>query len=1030
MEKKDCKEDRNKKKHKVNSKPFFARLFASTLILALLQFGTFLGTLYAGGEFSYIKKYAYDSMSEKTVNRKNYVENTFVNKMPLVYEAGKDVNNITSKILKEEKADYSAISENKDISKKILEQSADTIINLLKRGLVNDAYVILDTGDLFSESGDADSFPTVYIRDINVTSSTETSNENIFLEAGSADIAKEKEIMLDSGWSPYIQAKYDNKNDFEFYYKTLETAKENPDVSMENLGYWSEFSKISDVGRESMRYTVPLIANDGTVYGVVGIGLMEKTILSYIPGNDLPNDRSCYIIGVDHNNDDVYSEILHSGPIFSRLVDSKTVISHKNQIEKNIYDFNKDSDVPCDTVGTIENMNIYKHDSPFKSNNWAIISISEKSEALNIYWTLISLFVIAFGISAAITIIAAVILNRHITTPITKIIKKLNSSREDDEIIEFDSTGIKEMDLLTAAIQYLQINVKEQASRVSKIISMSVAGIGVFMYDTDKNNVFVSESLVKTLNCNKLSENDITLPYKEFKEFILDIDKKNKTNIYEFFKEVSSSDNESVMTEEFKLKTDSGETKWYSFNLRRDSNKVLGLIQDITKSVLEMKKVEYERDNDVTTGLLNRRAFYQRAEKAFREPEKLQVAAFIMFDLDNLKYVNDTYGHEFGDDYIKAAANVFKEFQYNNGVVARMSGDEFCIFISGYIGKDEIRKVISKVRKKLDESYCVLSDGSHYKIRASGGVSWYPFDAVSYDMLIRFADFAMYKIKHSTKGNIAEFDISTYTKDSILLSGIEEMNRIIDTESIKYAFHSIVSVKTGKIYGYEALMRPQSDVFRSPLDFLRIAKTSSKLYEIERLTWKLALRKFNSFVVNGTLSSETKIFVNSISNCIISEDDMKTIESENYNILDNVVLEILEGEETNDEYLKRKQKFIKSWNAMTALDDFGSGYNSEYALLTLEPNIIKIDRSIISGCDHDESKSDIIEKLVQISAAKGILVLAEGVETRDELKKVIECGVDLLQGFYFGKPSFEPQVCSEETTRDILIMSAKARNKK
>ena len=101
MEKKDCKEDRNKKKHEVNSKPFFARLFASTLILALLQFGTFLGTLYAGGEFSYIKKYAYDSMSEKTVNRKNYVENTFVNKMPLVYEAGKDVNNITSKSLKE-----------------------------------------------------------------------------------------------------------------------------------------------------------------------------------------------------------------------------------------------------------------------------------------------------------------------------------------------------------------------------------------------------------------------------------------------------------------------------------------------------------------------------------------------------------------------------------------------------------------------------------------------------------------------------------------------------------------------------------------------------------------------------------------------------------------------------------------------------------------------------------------------------------------------------------------------------------------
>lgn len=1028
MKRKNRKEEKNTKKHIGKNYPFFTRLFLSTVTLSLLQFGVFLGTLYVGGEFSYIKKYAYDSMSEKTVNRKNYVENTLVNKMPLVYEAGKDINSISESVLKKRNADYDSLSKDKNVSKEILEQSADTVINLLKRGLVNDAFVILDTGDLFSSSGDSDSFPTVYVRDINVTSSTETSNKNIFLEAGSADIAKQYDVMLDSGWASYIQM--NDKEKFEFYYKTIEAAEDNPNVSMENLGYWSGFSSISATGRKSMRYTVPLVADDGTVYGVVGIGLMEKTILSYIPGNDLPNDRSCYILGVDYDNDDIYKEVLHSGPIFSRLVDDNTVIGHQNQIEKNIYDFNKNSDVSVDTVGTIENMNLYKHDSPFKNNNWAVISISEKSETLNIYWTLVNLFIIAFGISAAITIVSTVIINSHITTPVTKIIKTLNSSKNSNEIIEFNSTGIKEIDQLTDAIKYLQINVKEQASRVSKIISMSVVGIGVFMYDTENNSVFVSESFISTLNCNKLSKSDITLSYESFEKLILDIDEKNNTNIYGFFKEVSLSYNESVMTEEFQLKTDSGETKWYSFSLRRDSTKILGLVQDITKSVLEMKKVEYERDNDITTGLLNRRAFYQRAEKAFREPEKLQTAAFIMLDLDNLKYVNDTYGHDFGDDYIKAAANVFKEFQYHNGVVARMSGDEFCIFISGYSSKDEIRKVIAKVKEKLRASYCILSDGTHYKIRASGGISWYPDDAVSYDMLIRFADFAMYTIKHSTKGNIAEFDISTYTKDSILLSGIEEMNRIIDTESVRYAFHSIVSVKTGKIYGYEALMRPQSDVFRTPLDFLRIAKTSSKLYEIERLTWKIALRTFNNFIVNGTIRPETKIFVNSISNCIINDKDIKVIETENYNILNNIVLEVLEGEETNDEYVKRKQKLVKKWNAMTALDDFGSGYNSEYALLTLKPNIIKIDRSIVSGCDHDESKSDIISKLVQISASKNILVLAEGVETRDELKKVIECGVDLLQGFYFGKPSFEPQVCSEETTRDILRMSEKVRNKK
>ena len=228
MKRKNRKEEKNTKKHIGKNYPFFARLFLSTVTLSLLQFGVFLGTLYVGGEFSYIKKYAYDSMSEKTVNRKNYVENTLVNKMPLVYEAGKDINSISESVLKKRNADYDSLSKDKNVSKEILEQSADTVINLLKRGLVNDAFVILDTGDLFSSNGDSDSFPTVYVRDINVTSSTETSYKNIFLDAGSAYIAKQYDVMLDSGWASYIQM--NDKEKFEFYYKTIEAAEDNPKI--------------------------------------------------------------------------------------------------------------------------------------------------------------------------------------------------------------------------------------------------------------------------------------------------------------------------------------------------------------------------------------------------------------------------------------------------------------------------------------------------------------------------------------------------------------------------------------------------------------------------------------------------------------------------------------------------------------------------------------------------------------------------------------------------------------------------------
>lgn len=1007
--------------------PFFVTLLLSTLVLSILQFSVFLGTLFAGGEFSYIKKYAYDSISEKTENRKNYVENTLANKMPLVYEAEKDVNKITTQVLEDNNADLSALQQDKNISKQILHDSTDTLINLMKRGLVNDAYIVLNTGDLYS-TGEGDTLATVYIRDVNITTASAADNKNLFLEAGSSDISKEYDIMLDSEWTAHMQLT-DNE-DFDFYYKAFQTAEKSGKRSAYNLGYWSGFSSISSTGRKSMRYTLPLISNDGTVYGVIGIGLMEKTILSYIPGNDLPTEKSCYILAVDRDGDDKYHPELHSGAIYQRLVDSKTVISHENSVGKNVYDFNTDSSVSTPTIGTIKNINIYNADSPYKNNQWAIVSISEKSVALSIYTTLVRMFVIAFVFSAVITIICTVIMNRHVTKPVTRISKTLRDTQNIDDIIQFNSTGIAEVDQLTDAIQQLQINVKEQSSRVSKIISMSVVGIGAFMYDTVKQTVFISESMILTLNCDKMPPKDTTITYDQFMTLMADINERNCTNISGFFKSACDGSTKEITTRQYPIITDTGEQKWFRFSLRRDNTNILGLVQDVTQSVLEMKKVKYERDYDVTTGLLNRRAYYNKIEKLFREPEKLKTAAFLMFDIDNLKYVNDTYGHDFGDDYIAATANVLKNFQYSGGIVSRMSGDEFNVFLYGFDSRDEIRKIISDVRERLENSFCILSDGTHYKLRASGGVSWYPDDSTSYEMLIRFADFAMYTIKHSTKGNITEFDMSAYNKDSILITGVEEMNRIIDSESIKYAFQSIISVKTGKVYGYEALMRPQSEVFKAPLDLIRIAKTSARLYQIERLTWKLALRTFHKLMDDNIVPADTKVFVNSISNYVMKDKDLAVIEEENKDILSNIVLEVLESEETNIEYVKAKQRWIKKCSGMTALDDFGSGYNSEYALITLQPDIIKIDRSIISGCDRDEGKADIISKLVQISSSKNILVLAEGVEAHGEMVTVIKCGVDLLQGYYFGRPSFEPPICSEETTNDILELAAKTKRDK
>lgn len=1012
------------------SKRFSYKIAVPMVFLVLLQLFTLITVLTVGGEFSYIKNYAYSNLIEKTTNRKNYVENMFNQKTSLVCETASEINNITFEVLKEKNMTIQDIDKEKELSQQILSDSFESLVYLLRRNMVNDAFIILDTGSLYS-TGSVQKKAGLYIRDIDTSDNNIASNQDLFMEMGSSEIAHKFGIALDYEWSLHMNINNDNADNFDFFFDTIDTARNYNDFSLYALGKWTGFSKISKSAQPSMKYTVPLIADDGTVYGVLGIGLMEKIILENMPANDFLSQSACYVIGFDKENNGEYSIIMHSGPAYRKLIDdNETSLNKKDKIRNDIYKFKQTSALSA--IGSIQEMNIYNSSSPHKNQKWALISIAEQSEILNIYSSLVKFFVISSIISLGLSLACAFIINRRITNPVTKMIDTLNSqnvsesefNKEYDKILCFNSSGIDEIDKLGEAIKMLQINVMEQSSRVSKIISMVDIGIGVFMCDCSSESVFVGASLIKLFRVENMKQEDKVISFQDFQKLVVMIDRENKVCSNQIFrKDTFSVTEESVTIEIFYADNSTKTARWFKFSLIRDKLNVLGFVQDITKIVIEKKKIEYERDYDITTGLLNRRAYYNKIDEMFTNPNALKISAFIMIDLDNLKYVNDTYGHDFGDDYIKTAANVLKTFRDYGGVVARMSGDEFNIFLSGFDSKDEIRKIIETVRERLSESYCILGDGTHYKIRASGGISWYPDDSLSYELLIKYADFAMYTIKHSTKGSIAEFDVASYSKDSILITGIEEMNRIIDEQSIKYTFQSIVSAKTGNIFGYEALMRPQSEVFKSPLEFIRIARTGAKLYEIEMLTWKLSLKNYRMQVEKGNISADAKIFINSLSNCLMTSKDIEVLESENKDYLKNIVLEVLESDKVNDEYFKEKQKVISRWGAMVALDDFGSGYNSECALITMTPNLIKIDRSIISGCDRDISRTSIISNLVQVARTKNILVLAEGVETYNEMRTVIECGVDFLQGYYLSRPVFEPLPLEERITNEIITIN-------
>ena len=321
----------------------------------------------------------------------------------------------------------------------------------------------------------------------------------------------------------------------------------------------------------------------------------------------------------------------------------------------------------------------------------------------------------------------------------------------------------------------------------------------------------------------------------------------------------------------------------------------------------------------------------------------------------------------------------------------------------------------------------VMSTGPLYTYLYSGGdgvltagEACYHKYSESYEQLIRYADFAMYSVKNMTKGRFAEFNITDYEKSAYLLHNSEELNRLIEEELLDYYFQPIVNARTGQVFGYEALMRPRLTSLETPLEVLSLAKSQGKLYQIERLTWFLALKSFTGF---KNIPPDCRLFINSIANQGLSESDEKALEAQYGPCLGSLVVELTEEEERVESYTRKKISFLKRHGGQVALDDFGAGYNGEVSLLAVRPDFIKVDLSIVRNCHQDKNRQEMISNIISFARKNNSLVIAEGVQSREEMDTVISLGVDYLQGYYVGVPSLTSQPIPDKILKEITSRS-------
>ena len=433
----------------------------------------------------------------------------------------------------------------------------------------------------------------------------------------------------------------------------------------------------------------------------------------------------------------------------------------------------------------------------------------------------------------------------------------------------------------------------------------------------------------------------------------------------------------------------------------------VGLAEDMTTTVLEQQRIEHERDYDTLTGLYRRRAFDRACEALFQQPEKLGCAALLMMDLDNLKQINDTYGHDWGDQYIRQTGQCFAANTPANTICSRLSGDEFLIFFYGYQDQAQLRAQLELLSAALQRSVSILPNGKQLHISISGGIAWYPTDGHDLLTLKKYADFAMYQVKHSHKGRMCDFDIGSYHQEAYAAQTQQDFELLLQEELVSYHFQPIYSARSGRVAAYEALMRVDLPTLHSPAQVMQLAHETGRLYEIERITVFHSSEIFQRMQAQGLLQSDALLFINSIANVSLTVEDVEEYAQRYPELLKRLVVEITEQEDLDRACLERKRN-VPGFSGSFALDDYGSGYSNELNLLELSPRYIKIDISIVRGIDTDRDKQQIVSNIVAYAHARSMQLIAEGIETEAQLRTVIGLGVDLLQGYYLSRPAAVP----------------------
>ena len=445
---------------------------------------------------------------------------------------------------------------------------------------------------------------------------------------------------------------------------------------------------------------------------------------------------------------------------------------------------------------------------------------------------------------------------------------------------------------------------------------------------------------------------------------------------------------------------------------------------------IERKKAEAElvhlARTDSLTGLLNRRAFFEQLEATLDQTRRSELAcAVILFDIDHFKEINDIFGHKTGDDLLRAAADVVRAQLRDTDAIGRIGGDEFAVLATNLKSAASAMEIAEKIAKGIGTIH-ELNDVK-VEISISMGISVFPLDDSTADVLVTHADMAMYKSKAGKKGSINYFDARMDAAVKARHALKRCMPADIATGKFYLVFQPIVDATTRKIVGAEGLARwrDANNKLIAPEEFIPIAEESGSIADLGgRL-----LAEACGYLRNWTEMQKVLVPISLNISPIQCRDP--AFGARLINVIEKagidpklINIEITESSMSKGlEVIRKNLDMVRSFGLGISVDDFGTGFSSLSLLTDLPFNCLKIDRSFVREIGKPAGAETIIHAVVVMARKLGFRTVAEGVETEEQVTMLRDVGVDELQGYYFSKPVAGDQFVSWLTKGESYLVA-------